>query len=129
LAIRKAVSLTPKSRAHKKKKISSAEGFSILKNWQTHETKLWFVAPKFADFARLSDVVVKSVTPVRLVLADVDSGEETTLDIAGMGFWNLEADEIPFSSDEQLAKFARFLGLRRGEDGPPLLLAEYPSVQ
>jgi hypothetical protein len=118
----------PKSRAHSKKKISSPEAFSILKNWHTHKTVLWFVSFRFADVAGGPDVRVESISPARFVLRrsnETDPKQDFSFAFADVEFWRLSEGDIPIN----LSGYVSFLGFKVKGNDVPFLLAEEPVRQ
>jgi hypothetical protein len=99
--------LTPKSRAHNKKTISSPDGLSILRNWQTHKTVLWFVSFALADIVSGPEVRVESVTPVRFTLRrlyEEDPADDFVFNFSDVEFWELTEGDNATTETQEFGK-------------------------
>jgi hypothetical protein len=102
--------------------ISSKDGFSILRNWKTFDTKLWFVRSGLGG----PDVRVEDVLERRRVLKlRFENEEPFELDLRGVKFTEVSPEEIPFAHAP--GQFVRFLELRSG-DKWAYLFAEYSAA-
>jgi hypothetical protein len=117
--------LSPKFRTHSKNVISSEEGLEIFRKWQTHNTPLWFISLEMSDFVPNGEAWITAVSPISVEMTG--EGRSTTFDPRDFDFWRLDAEDIPLRETD-LARYVRFLGMRRRSDDVFLLLAELATV-
>jgi len=99
--------------------ISSDEGFGILKNWYTHQGKLWRVTVNAPDDAFGPETTIESLSndPPGIVLSHLGKSKLEALDLAGATFDSRRP--TGFESD----KFISFLSITLA-GGESLLLVE-----
>src|SRR5205809_345678 len=99
--------------------ISSKDGFSILRNWKTFNTRLWFVKSGLGG----PDVRVLDVSQrKKLLVIRTEGGEKWELDLRGVKFHEVSPEEVRFAHGPQ--QFVRFVELRSGNEWA-YLFAEY----